>query len=111
MTLKQFVKVCGGIEDAGAKLGVRGTTVWRWLNKKAVPQGNNARRLRELGVTVTCLLVASLFQGCATYTLGKVTRYADMTGQQTICWEPGKTLNKSVSLLATTVELVNGNQK
>ncbi len=53
MTLRQFIKTCDGPEAAAAKLGVRSTTIWRWLKKKNAPVGNNARRLRELGVTVS----------------------------------------------------------
>lgn len=52
MTLKQFIKKAGGQEEAAVQLGVRGSTIWRWLSKKSHPKGNNARRLRELGVEV-----------------------------------------------------------
>ncbi len=52
MTLRQFVKACGSHEAAAAQLGVRSTTLWRWMKKANVPKGNNARRLTELGVTV-----------------------------------------------------------
>lgn len=52
MTLKQFIKKMGGQDEAAVQLGVRSSTVWRWLVRKSRPQGNNARRLRELGVEV-----------------------------------------------------------
>lgn len=50
ITLHQFVKTCGSLEAAAAKAGVSGSTFWRWLHEGSKPQGNNARRLRELGV-------------------------------------------------------------
>lgn len=52
MTLRKFVELCGGQQAAAVELGVLTTTVWRWLNKTAKPKGNNARRLKELGVIV-----------------------------------------------------------
>ncbi len=52
MTLKQFIKKMGGPEAAAAEAGVRHSTVWRWLKKISKPKGNNARRLRQLGVEV-----------------------------------------------------------
>lgn len=52
MKLKAFVEACGGKEEAAVQLGVRATTIWRWLKKISVPKGNNARRLREMGVSV-----------------------------------------------------------
>lgn len=52
LTLRKFVELCGGQQAAAVELGVLTTTVWRWLNKTAKPKGNNARRLKELGVIV-----------------------------------------------------------
>lgn len=52
MTLKQFIKKMGGHEEAAVQLGVRSSTIWRWLNEVSHPKGNNARRLREMGVEV-----------------------------------------------------------
>lgn len=51
MTLRQFIKQEGSCEGAAAKLGVGLRTLYRWLNGENRPQGNNARRLAELGVT------------------------------------------------------------
>ncbi len=53
MTLRQFIKKIGSPEGAAVELGVKPSTVWRWLNKICRPKGNNARRLRELGVEVS----------------------------------------------------------
>lgn len=53
MTLRQFIKSVGGPEMAAAQLGVRGSTLWRWANKKSRPRGNNAWRLLQLGVKVS----------------------------------------------------------
>ncbi len=50
MTLRQFIKACGGPEAAAAQIGVRSTTLWRWTTKRMRPKGNNLRRLVELGV-------------------------------------------------------------
>lgn len=52
MTLRQFIKASGGIPQAAWDIGVRESTIWRWLNKKVKPKGNNARRLKDLGVVV-----------------------------------------------------------
>lgn len=52
MTLRQFIKKAGGPGQAAIALGVRESTVWRWLNRLITPKGNNARRLRELGVSL-----------------------------------------------------------
>lgn len=52
MTLKQFIKKAGGQDQAAVQLGVRGSTIWRWLTKKSKPQPLAVRRLRELGVEV-----------------------------------------------------------
>lgn len=50
MTLLQFIKACGSLEAAAAKAGVSASTYWRWIHEGSRPRGNNARRLRELGV-------------------------------------------------------------
>lgn len=50
ITLYRFVMKCGSIEAAAALAGVSGSTFWRWVHEETRPQGNNARRLRELGV-------------------------------------------------------------
>lgn len=52
MTLRQFIKLSGGQEAAAVRLGVRSSTIWRWLTKVSNPQGNNARRLKDFGVKV-----------------------------------------------------------
>jgi predicted DNA-binding protein (UPF0251 family) len=51
VTLRQFVSACGSLEEAAAQAGVSGSTFWRWIHLGRKPQGNNARRLRELGVS------------------------------------------------------------
>lgn len=51
LTLIRFVNACGSIEAAAAQVGVSGSTFWRWVHAGSKPQGNNARRLRELGVS------------------------------------------------------------
>lgn len=50
LTLKQFIKASGSLEAAAAQVGVSGSTYWRWVEEIHEPKGNNARRLRELGV-------------------------------------------------------------
>jgi hypothetical protein len=62
LTLNQFVKACGSLEAAAAQAGVSGSTFWRWLHDGSKPQGNNARRLKELGVIFAIALVLG---GCA----------------------------------------------
>lgn len=49
MTLDEFTAACGSMEAAAAEAGVALSTYYRWT-KGSKPQGNNARRLRELGV-------------------------------------------------------------
>lgn len=51
MTLAAFKKKHGQTAAAAA-LGVSTVTLWRWLTKQTRPQGNDAGRLVELGVTV-----------------------------------------------------------
>ncbi len=50
--LVKFVKLHGPT-SAAALCGVSTVTLWRWATKKTTPKGNDARRLRELGVTVS----------------------------------------------------------
>lgn len=50
MTLRGFIKRLGSLEAAAAAAGVSGSTYWRWVEEIHEPKGNNARRLRELGV-------------------------------------------------------------
>lgn len=50
MTLRQFIKKVGGPGQAAIAIGVRESTIWRWLAKVSRPQGNNAKALRDLGV-------------------------------------------------------------
>ncbi len=49
MTLEQFVKK-NGPAAAAVACGVSTVTIWRWMTKRTKPQGNDARRLKELGV-------------------------------------------------------------
>ncbi len=51
ITLAQFKKKHGPTQ-AAALCGVSTVTIWRWETKRTVPEGNDARRLVELGVTV-----------------------------------------------------------
>lgn len=51
MTLKQF-KEKHGPTSAASLCGVTAVTLWRWITKRTKPEGNDARRLRELGVEV-----------------------------------------------------------
>jgi hypothetical protein len=50
VTLAQFKKKHGPTA-AAALCGVSTVTLWRWLTKQTKPQGNDARKLAELGVT------------------------------------------------------------
>lgn len=50
LTLRRFTAECGSPEAAAARVGVAFSTYCRWLNKSNKPKGNNARRLRELGI-------------------------------------------------------------
>ena len=50
-TLAQFKKKHGATK-AAALIGVTTVTVWRWQTKRTKPEGNDARRLVELRVTV-----------------------------------------------------------
>lgn len=49
-TLEDLVEEEGNATAAAAKCGVSLSTFGRWLAGRHKPQGNNARRLRELGV-------------------------------------------------------------
>lgn len=49
MTLSQFKKLHGPT-GAAALCGVSTVTLWRWETKRTKPEGNDARRLAELGV-------------------------------------------------------------
>lgn len=51
LTMLQFEKACGGPMAAALQAGVDLSTWGRWTAKKNAPRGNNARRLRELGVS------------------------------------------------------------
>ena len=51
MTLKQFKKKHGATK-AAALIGVTTVTVWRWQTKRTKPEGNDMRRLVELGVEI-----------------------------------------------------------
>ena len=51
LTLEQFKKKHGATK-AAALIGVTTVTVWRWQTRRTKPEGNDARRLLELGVTV-----------------------------------------------------------
>lgn len=50
ITLKEFEDAQGSKAQAAITVGVGATTFWRWRNRITRPKGNNARRLRELGV-------------------------------------------------------------
>lgn len=50
--LADFVKL-HGIMQAGVLCGVSAVTLWRWGTGKTKPEGNDARRLAELGVEVS----------------------------------------------------------
>lgn len=50
LTLKQF-KEKHGPTAAAALCGVSPVTLWRWETGRTKPEGNDARRLVELGVT------------------------------------------------------------
>ncbi len=52
VTLVDFKKKHGPTA-AAALLGVTTVTIWRWETKRTAPEGNDARRLAELGVTVS----------------------------------------------------------
>lgn len=51
-TLEQFEKKHGPMV-AAALCGVSYVTLWRWKTKRTKPEGNDARRLIELGVRVS----------------------------------------------------------
>lgn len=51
LTLQQFVKRHGPTK-AAAICGVTTVTLWRWQTKRTKPEGNDARRLADLGVVV-----------------------------------------------------------
>ena len=51
MSLLAFVKRHGPT-SAAALCGVTTVTLWRWQTKRTKPEGNDVRRLAELGVTV-----------------------------------------------------------
>lgn len=51
VTLARFKAEHGPVQ-AAALLGISTVTLWRWETKRTVPQGNDARRLVELGVEV-----------------------------------------------------------
>lgn len=48
-TLKEFKKTLGATA-AAAMLGVSVVTLWRWETGRTKPEGNDAKRLVELGV-------------------------------------------------------------
>lgn len=50
ITLKAFKKKHGPTK-AALLCGVSVVTYWRWETKRTKPEGNDARRLVELGVT------------------------------------------------------------
>ena len=52
MKLAAFVKMHGPA-SAASLCGVSVVTLWRWKTKLTRPEGNNARRLVELGVTIS----------------------------------------------------------
>lgn len=41
-----------GLTSAAALCGVSAVTLWRWQTGRTRPEGNDARRLEELGVEV-----------------------------------------------------------
>lgn len=51
-TLAGYIKRMGSKEAAAASVGVSLITYWRWMKKKTVPRGNDARRLKELNIIV-----------------------------------------------------------
>lgn len=51
LTLAQFKKKHGATQ-AAALCGVSTVTYWRWEIGRTTPQGNDAKKLVELGVTV-----------------------------------------------------------
>lgn len=51
-TLEEFERLHGKTM-AAALIGVTTVTLWRWKSKETAPEGNDARRLVELGVTVS----------------------------------------------------------
>ena len=51
-TLAQFKKKHGPTA-AAAICGVTTVTLWRWITKRTKPEGNDARRLVELGVKIS----------------------------------------------------------
>ena len=52
LTLAQFKKNHGPTA-AAALCGVTTVTLWRWITKRTKPEGNDARRLVELGVKIS----------------------------------------------------------
>lgn len=51
-TLAAFINERGS-SMASVMIGVSTVTLWRWRKRKTSPRGNDAKRLRELGVTVS----------------------------------------------------------
>lgn len=83
MTLLQFVKKCGGKSAAAVAVGVDPVTYWRWLTKRSKPQGNNLRRLVELGVVVSITLVLG---GCA------AASRVDLVSARVLDWGGGNSI-------------------
>lgn len=50
MTIEQFKRKHGDAKRAALACGVHPSTFGHWLAGESVPRGNNARRLRDLGV-------------------------------------------------------------
>jgi len=51
-TLEEFVKHCGGQEKAARVISISFVTLNRYLNNHRKPEGEEARKMRRLGIIV-----------------------------------------------------------